>query len=275
MSYKTIMVHMDVGESNSAMLKAATMFAKQLEAKVIGIIVGQQTPIIYGRDYPMMEFVDIENTNLEKSIQTAEALFRKAFKAHIAPIEWRSTITRAPIVDFIVAESRSVDLIMTGIAPTDFEDYFGAASAGEIVMRSGRPVLVVPIKAEPLKLGHIVVAWKETREARRAIVDALPLLQVAKEVTLVEIVEKSDKKVANLRLREISSWLAQHAIQANFIVQVIKDEDATDLVRMAKKLKADVVVAGAFGHSRLREWALGGVTDTLLHRSKFCTLLSH
>lgn len=275
MSYKTIMVHMHIGDSNSTLLNSATLFAKQLEAKVIGIIVGQQTPIIYGRDYPMMDFVDIENARLEKSIQTAEAQFRTAFKAHTAPIEWRSTMTRAPIVEIIAAESRSVDLIMTGIAPTDFDEFFGAATAGEIVMQSGRPVLVVPVKAEPLKLDHIVVAWKETREARRAVIDALPLLQAAKQVTLVEIVEKSDKKAANLRLEEITSWLAQHAIQANYIVQNMKDDDATDLVRMAKKLKANVVVAGAFGHSRLREWALGGVTDMLLHNTKFCTLLSH
>ena len=275
MSYKTIMVHMHIGDANSALLNAAALFAKQLEAKVIGVIVGQQTPIIYGRDYPMMDFVDIENERLEKSIQAAEVLFRKAFKAHTAPIEWRSTMTRAPIVDFIVAESRSADCIMTGIASTDFDEFFGAATAGEIVMQSGRPVIVVPEKAEPLKLDQIVVAWKDTREARRAVVDALPLLQVAKQVTLVEIVEKSDKKSANLRLQELTSWLAAHAIQTNYIVQITKDDDATDLVRMAKKLKANVVVAGAFGHSRLREWALGGVTDTLLHSTKFCTLLSY
>jgi nucleotide-binding universal stress UspA family protein len=274
MSYKTIMVHMHIVSSNNALLSSAALLAKQWNTKVIGIMVGQQTPIIYGRDYPMIDFAEIEQTQLEKNITAAEALFRKAFKAHTAPIEWRSTVTRASIVDIVVAEARSADCIITGIAPTDFDDGFGTVTASEIVMQSGRPVLVVPVKVELLQLDHILVAWKETREARRAVVDALPMLQVAKQVTVVEIVEKSDKKAANLRLQEMTEWLAQHAVKANYIVQTIKDDDATDLVRIAKKLKANVVVAGAFGHSRLREWAFGGVTDTLLHSSKFCTLLS-
>ena len=142
-------------------------------------------------------------------------------------------------------------------------------------MKSGRPVLIVPNKIDNFNLNSILVGWKETREARRAIADAIPILQVAKEVTVVEVASKSNKKETNQNLKDVENWLKSHDINAICVTHNAKEDDASDFVSIAKKQKANIVVAGAYGHSRFREWALGGVTDELLHNTKFCSLMSH
>lgn len=275
MSYRTIMVHLHTGDNNSAVLSVAKTVAERFNAKVIGAIVGQQTQIIYGRGYAMMDFFDLEETQLEKDINETEALFRNAFKGYKSAIEWRSKVTREPMIDYIAAEARCADLIITGIAPSDFFQGPAAVTASEIVMKSGRPVLVVPSKIDNFKLNHILVGWKETREARRAIADAIPMLKLAKEVTVVEVATKSNKNETKKRLKDVENWLKTHEVNASSVSHIAKDDDATDFVVLAKKQKANIVVAGAYGHSRLREWALGGVTDELLHNTNFCSLLSH
>jgi nucleotide-binding universal stress UspA family protein len=275
MSYKTIMVHLHIGDANTAVLNVAKTVAERFNAKVIGAVVGQQTQIIYGRGYAMMDFFDLEEAQLEKEINETEALFRKTFKGYTAAIEWRSKVTREPMIDYIASEARCADLIITGIAPSDFFQGPAAVTASEIVMKSGRPVLIVPNKVDNFKLNNIVVGWKETREARRAIADAIPMLQLAKEVTVVEVASKSNKKETNQRLKDLEDWLKAHDINASCVTHFAKDDDASDFVSIAKKQKANIVVAGAYGHSRLREWALGGVTDELLHNTNFCSLMSH
>lgn len=275
MSYKTIMVHLHIGDTNSAILNVAKEIAERFNARVIGAIVGQQTQIIYGRGYAMMDFFDLEESQLEKDIHEAEAAFRDTFKGYSGSIEWRSKVTREPMIDYIASEARSADLIITGIAPSDFFQGPASVTASEIVMKSGRPVLIVPNKVDKFKLNTILVGWKETREARRAIADALPILQLAKEVIVIEVADKSDKKATSQRLKDVESWLKSHDVNATCVTHIAKDDDATDFVSIAKKQKANIVVAGAYGHSRLREWALGGVTDELLHNTNFCSLLSH
>lgn len=275
MSYKTIMVHLHIGEANKAVLSVAKTVAERFNAKVIGAVVGQQTQIIYGRGYAMMDFFDLEEAQLEKEINETEALFRNTFKGYTAAIEWRSKVTREPMIDYIASEARCADLIITGIAPSDFFQGPAAVTASEIVMKSGRPVLIVPNKVDNFKLNNIVVGWKETREARRAIADAIPMLQLAKEVTVVEVASKSNKKETNQRLKDIENWLKTHEVNASCVTHIAKDDDASDFVSIAKKQKANMVVTGAYGHSRLREWALGGVTDELLHNTQFCSLMSH
>lgn len=275
MSYKTIMVHLHIGEANKAVLSVAKTVAERFNAKVIGAVVGQQTQIIYGRGYAMMDFFDLEEAQLEKEINETEALFRNTFKGYTAAIEWRSKVTREPMIDYIASEARCADLIITGIAPSDFFQGPAAVTASEIVMKSGRPVLIVPNKVDNFKLNNIVVGWKETREARRVIADAIPMLQLAKEVTVVEVASKSNKKETNQRLKDLENWLKTHEVNASCVTHIAKDDDASDFVSIAKKQKANMVVAGAYGHSRLREWALGGVTDELLHNTQFCSLMSH
>src|SRR5579883_1389338 len=132
-------------------------------------------------------------------------------------------------------------------------------------MQTGRPLLVVPDSAEWLDLRSVLVAWKDTGEARRAIADSLPLLRLAKEVTVAEILEEDD------------AWLARHGIAASQRVGDAKGEGGAPaaLDEIAGLAGAGLVVAGAYGHSRFRELILGGVTQHLMRQSARCVLLSH
>ena len=121
----------------------------------------------------------------------------------------------------------------------------------------------------------VLVAWKDTPEARRAIVDALPVLRQAKDVAIVEIIEDEPDRLAALSgIRDIGVWLSRHGVVASERVPAEKGNAAEQIERIASEVGAGLIVAGAYGHSRLREWVFGGVTRRLLNPSGRCTLLS-
>ena len=275
MSYKSLMVHVQFGQSNDAVLQAAKYIASRTSTSIIGVMAEQQTQMVYGRGYATLDFFDREQAHLEALIAGEKLTFNTAFKDNVIPIKWRSVVSMEPASDFIVAQARSVDLIITGIAQSDFYEGPNTAHAGAIVMQAGRPVLAVPVNNTEFKLDNLLVGWKDTREARRAIVDALPLLKMATKVTVLEIVEKDKEAAANKRLHEIVNWLESHDVNAIPLVSIANDADAIQFIDIANQLNPDVVVIGAYGHSRFREWVLGGVTNELLQGAQFCLLLSH
>ena len=275
MSYKSLMVHVQFGQSNDAVLQAAKYIASRTSTSIIGVMAEQQTQMVYGRGYATLDFFDREQAHLEALIAGEKLTFNTAFKDNVIPIKWRSVVSMEPASDFIVAQARNVDLIITGIAQSDFYEGPNTAHAGAIVMQAGRPVLAVPVNNTEFKLDNLLVGWKDTREARRAIVDALPLLKMATKVTVLEIVEKDEEAAANKRLHEIIKWLESHDVKAIPLVAIANDADAIQFINIANQLKPDVIVIGAYGHSRFREWVLGGVTNELLQGAEFCLLLSH
>ena len=104
---------------------------------------------------------------------------------------------------------------------------------------------------------------------------ALPLLARARHVQLLEIADEGDHKAAQLRLDDLVTWLARHQVVAQTSVVLGNPDNSDQLGSIANELGADLVVAGAYGHSRLREWVLGGVTRNLLQGEQRCSLLSH
>jgi nucleotide-binding universal stress UspA family protein len=146
----------------------------------------------------------------------------------------------------------------------------------DLVMQVGRPLLVVPEGCNWLDLRSVLVAWKDTAEARRAVSDALPLLRKSTEATIVEIVEDEADRVAALaRVEDVVAWLSRHGINASQLVPDQPGDAATQLERIASDVGAGVIIAGAYGHSRLSEWILGGVTRQLINPANRCSLLSH
>jgi nucleotide-binding universal stress UspA family protein len=145
-------------------------------------------------------------------------------------------------------------------------------------MQAGRPLLIVPDSADWLDLRNVLVAWKDTPEARRAIVDALPMMRKAKNVTVAEILEgDGSQSAAASRVRDVAAWLSRHGVSASErVAEKDGDLDATaQLDAIAADLGAGLVVAGAYGHSRFREMILGGMTQHLITQSARCVLLSH
>ena len=149
------------------------------------------------------------------------------------------------------------------------------ANPSDLVMQTGRPLLVVPDTSSWLDLRSVLIAWKDTPEARRATADALPILRKAKDVTVAEIIEDDVNRPAALSgVKDVVGWLSRHGVLASGQVPDECGHAAAQLERIASEVGAGLVVAGAYGHSRLREWVLGRVTKCLVNPSNRCSLLS-
>jgi len=145
-----------------------------------------------------------------------------------------------------------------------------------VLLNAGRPVLIVPNGIASNSGQRVLVAWKDTREARHAVQSALPYLSAAKHITLVEVAENVLERVARERLDDVEKYLGRHGIKVSAkSVLTPKGSISDQLTSVAKREGADLIVAGAYGHSRLGEWVFGGVTRGLLQNSDVCCLLSN
>jgi nucleotide-binding universal stress UspA family protein len=173
--------------------------------------------------------------------------------------------------ELLVREARAADLVIVG------PRHGGAEyDPGLILLRAGRPILLVPDTVGLLALRRVVVAWKDTRECRRAVRDALPLLRQAKEVLLVEIGEHGTQSQAKKNLADVGAYLVRHrVIVAGEVWREPHGPSADELFRFVEEENADLIVAGGYGHSRLGEFVFGGITRELLTASPVCCMLSH
>lgn len=178
--------------------------------------------------------------------------------------------------------ARRADLAIVGLTGTgeDHKDAPGRFAEG-LIVESGRPVLVVPEGAPGVSIGETVtIAWSERRETARAVADALPLLRHAGRVEVVEIAqpEASPGEIATVRqrLESVVAFLGRHRIRARSAVEVASGPTLADqLLIHAAERGSDLIVAGAYGHSRAREWAFGGATRELLDRAHVPVLFAH
>jgi nucleotide-binding universal stress UspA family protein len=147
---------------------------------------------------------------------------------------------------------------------------------GDAIMRAGRPMLVVPPRKTFLALNRILIAWKDTAEARKAVAAALPLLKSAQDVMIVEITsDERENEIATRRVVDVAKWLQRRNIAASASAELCAGDAGDYPDTIAVKNGADIIVAGAYRHGRLREWALGGVTRHLLQQGPACALFMH
>lgn len=273
MSYSTLMVHLDLDRSNDARLHIAGELTDRFDARVIGAAAADVQPM-YFMDGPNAQvLLDEERSRLKSKIADCEAQFRRHFKSRANNIEWRGALEFPG--EFVARNARAADLIIAG-GQAGRADTTRQIDPGDLALRAGRPVLVVPSDTEFLKLACVVVAWKDTREARRAVVDALPLLHIAREVLVVELLAPDeDQAAAKSRVEDVAHWLERRGISASSIATKALIGVTDRLTILAQDEGAGIIVAGAYGHPRLQEWAFGGVTQDLLHQQKCCALLSH
>ena len=145
----------------------------------------------------------------------------------------------------------------------------------EVLFESGRPVIVVPRGIDAFSVKRVIVAWDGSAKAARALHDALPLLRDADQVELVSIVGEKDLSTA-LPGAEIAPQLARHNIKATILDLPAQKGDAAETLRQhASNVRADLIIMGAYAHSRLRQLILGGVTRSLLKSAPVPLFLSH
>lgn len=272
MNYKSIGIHMVLGTSNRACLTVAAELAERFNARVIGLASTILRPPLYFTDGLYgAEMLDREEADLQVGLDNAEKEFRNVLDGRIKDVEWRTSLKIAK--DFVPAQARSVDLVVVAAQRDTEGDPYASASPSDLVMETGRPILVVPPSTTWLDMRRILVAWKDTRESRRAVADALPLLQKAKEVTIAEVCKAIDEPQAQERVNDVAAWLLRYGVAASAITA--EDTDTPEnLDLIASNMGAGLIVAGAYGHSRLRQWVLGGVTQRFVTQPSRCVLLS-
>ena len=277
MTYATVMVSLALDESNETRLDAAGQIAERFDAGIVGIVAAQFSPPLYFTSGQLaQEMIDQGRASIKKRIGELELQFRAATKDRAKQVEWRSAIDFP--ARYILQQARCADMIISGGDRGAFSDPFVQASAKDLVMAAGRPLLIVPDNVTWLDLRSVLVAWKDTPEARRAIADSLPMLRKARDVTVAEIPEAGgSRSAAVLRVRDVAAWLSRHGVSASELVPEA-NEDRNAVVQLdgiAADVGAGVIVAGAYGHSRFRELVLGGMTQHLITQSARCVLLSH
>jgi len=277
MSYETLMVQLELGRSNAAQLGVTHELAKRMGSTVCGVAAAQPIQVVVGDGFYGGELVRQEVEAVEAEAKTAEKEFRSAMHDHADQPDWRCAMTAMPLSYPIAGLVSDADLIVVGVAQGT-ESSSGTSrrlDVDDLVMRVGRPVLAVPHKVKHFGFHCALVAWKDTREARRALADALPMLRQMDRVVLAAVVDMEDRETAQAGLDRMVAWLGRHSIAAESRLIAANGSDGDRLLDIAKEEQADLIVAGAYGHSRFREWVMGGVTRNLLHHSGCCVFLSH
>ena len=275
MTYATVMVGLSIDLPNKARLEIAGQLAELFGARVIGITAAEFSPPLYFTSGGQAQkLIDQGRAAIKSRAAELERKFRTAMQNRGAEVEWRSAEDFPS--RYIVEQARACDIIVVGEASRDaISDPFVQVNPSDLVMQAGRPLLIVPDACDWLDLRSVLIAWKDTVEARRAVADALPLLRKATEVTVAEIAEEQANRPAALsRVRDVAAWLSRHGVNASEQVPEDCGEAGGLLEGIASEVGAGVVVAGAYGHSRFREWILGGVTRRLINPLNRCSLLS-
>lgn len=276
MGYKTVMVSLALDRPNDACLAVAGDLAERFEARVIGIAASDIRPTLYFSEGEYAQkALDEEEAAVRKRLSELETEFRTSVSKRAKSVEWRSALTLP--IPYVMQHARAADVLVVGARAEAMVDPCVAADPSDLVMQAGRPLVVVPPTVQWLDLRSVLVAWKDVREARRAVFDALPILATAKDVTIAEIPEQNTERADALsHVEDVAGWLRGHGIVANTVVPDAETGAAVaeQLDRVAANVGAGAVIAGAYGHSRFREWILGGVTRHLATESPRCAFLS-
>lgn len=276
MSYKTILVHLDNGKRAAARLDIGIRLARQFDAHVVGLhaVTAVRIPsYVLAEGGPSIAMQ--QQKNAQEQAARAEAQFRAALdKAALPGAEWRRSAADA--LDACTLHARYADLAVIGQADSSDSADVEPEFPEQFVLSAGRPVLVVPYAGKFATLGErILISWNAGREATRAVTDAIPLLRRAKAVDVIAFNPDGDPH-GEVPGADIGLYLARHGVKVKISHHRADDVDVgNQILSRAADLGTDLIVMGAWGHSRMRELILGGVTRTLLETMTVPVLMSH
>ncbi len=208
---------------------------------------------------------------IEASLTTARDKFAELVPAELNH-KWVGLVQQPS--QGLIGAARTADLIVIGSPGEARDDGYRTIDIGEVVLGAGRPVLIAAAGSTTLKAAKVIVAWKDTKEARRAVVDALPLLKSASDVEVV-VIDEGSLGPERASMQDAVAWLESHGVKARGDVLPNEGGAAQSILAAAKAADADLIVSGAYGHSRLREWLVGGGTRDLLSSPGIHRLLSN
>ena len=273
MSYATLLVYVNADRPSKQLVGVAAGLADKFSAKLIGLSALAIIPPFVAEGVVIVDnATEFDIAKMKATLADAGSKFGAAAGAD-RKTEWRSAIEFP--TQTLISEARCADLILIEKGRSSGDTY-RSVDVGAAILGAGRPFLVVPAAVKSLAADHVVIGWKDTREARRAIQDALPFLHEAKRVTIMEICENEEMDIARHHVADVVRYLAQHRIKAESRVEIqARGSGADQIIGLAEDEGADLLVTGAYGHSRLNEWVFGGMTRDLLTSSPICCLMSH
>ena len=275
MALKDLLVHV-VNEADSGVaVDAALALAEQHDAHLVGLGISAPLDIPgYAEAHLPEAMLEILQDRETKRLANAKQLFEsKARHAGRSDrVEWRVDVG----VPFqtLGLHARYADLSIVPQNKPEGQDYRFAELAEDLLVSSGRPVLVIPTGGAKKGIGRsVIVAWNGSREAARALADAMPMLERAKSV---EIFTAGKEDIGDLPGADIAAHLAHHKINVKVHQSVAAGISVGDaLLNRASDSGADLIVMGGYGRSRFREFILGGVTRHILEHLTVPALMSH
>lgn len=279
MSFKTILVCLNEVDRIPVLLNLAADLGIKEDAHVVGLYV-VPAPRIYpamgpGVSAEMLDpFPDFVRSRSEKVRRSFESYMEKQTIAS----EWRLVEGASPdIARSVIEHALQSDLVVVSQVNPESDSGIEADFAARVVMECGRPVLMVPAWGNFTECGRrVLIAWKPRREAARAAFDAVSLLARADAVhiTMVESAGSSEKP-EQLPETELAAALARHGAKVTSERMITSIDAGNALLSHASDLGSDLLVMGAYGHSRMREYIFGGATRTILETMTLPVLMSH
>ncbi len=273
MNYHTITVCLDQDESSKRLMEFAIGVAAQQDAHLKGLYLSYIPPVIYDLYGGLGPLVVEWDRQDEERRNTYEGLLRRSAGLAGVNVDW--VVCRDLSWRLAMAHTRTADLTIIGQripGRTDLSQGF----YDSLVLKTGRPVLFLPHACNiPTAFDEILVAWDGGREAARAIADALPFLRKARHVSVLSVA-RSRNQGEELPDIDIAAYLARHKIKADVERNDnVSIDPAQWLLSRASDAGADLLVMGAYGHSRVSEIALGGVTRSIMQEMTLPVLMSH
>lgn len=281
MSYKTVLAYLGSAGRAPIVLDAAMRLAAKFDAHMIALTVIPQVSVPAIVPFEVTgDIMEAQQQILEKEADAIAAVYKKAIAGTVLQHEWR--LVRASHYDLaasVDAHARSVDLIVAAQSDPAGTAYSPSDVTEDLMMEAGRPILVVPGRTKAKTIGdRVLVAWNDSREASRAAFDAIPFMQQAREVRLLTLDTRlKSADATDVPAAGIAVALARHGIKPDTAVAegVAGGTFADSLLAEIERFRADLVVMGGYGHSRLRELVFGGATHDMLSRMPVPVLMSH
>lgn len=276
MTYKDILVYADATSAAATRLDAAALLAAAHKAHLVALHVDSIpfTPVDLMGTGVTTELIEWQVNMRKERAEAAQQAVKAAEQRHGIAFEWRKV--EGAIDDAVTEQGCYADLIVLSqnSRVTDIETPIGTM-AGNILMAAGRPVLIVPNEFKGKSIGRrVLVAWKPGAEASRAVHDALPLLVQAEAVTVMRVNPGPEEPAHNAGF-DLANHLARHGVKVTVTPVLAPDTAAgTAIVEQSRAMQADLIVMGAYGHSRLRELVFGGATRQMLQAPPVPVLMS-
>jgi nucleotide-binding universal stress UspA family protein len=275
MPYANLLVHVQDDDISDARVHLAISLAKRFEAALTGVAAARADPLASANTGKGGGVGAADLEFIESGLRSCERRFRRISKESQIHGQWYTRLDHPAAA--LNLHAMTADLVLAGRqAEAVLHAPQSAFDPADVIMKSGRPVLVVPPGMPRLSGERVIIGWKNTREARRAVVDALPFLQAATQVTVVEFARHQDMPEAHEQTQLVAEYLGTHGVRATSLAEPYRrGTTAEQLISLAMKDKADLIVTGAYGHTWVHEWIFGGVTQVLLQHCPVCCLMSH